>query len=67
MFVLQTYMTSCNHKRDIYFDESINNKKENKNFVPTIHSNCEFMFSANYQTSSDWKNNKEQYKQLIKY
>lgn len=46
-------MTSCNHKRDIYFDESINNKKENKNFVPTIHSKCEFMFSANYQTSSD--------------
>lgn len=57
MFVSQTYMTSFNHKRDIHFDESINKKKENKKFVPTIHSKGEFMFSANYQTSSNWKKN----------
>lgn len=28
MFVLQIYMILCNYKRDIYFDELINNKKK---------------------------------------
>lgn len=49
MFVLQIYMILCNYKRDIYFDELINNKKkENRNFVFIIYFKCEFMFFVNY-------------------